>query len=129
MGAGPRRLAPRVRGLPGASFAVSAMLLGALVGALLLLHLAPVAPLVLAVALLAVVADAARRPAQRSGNRWRVALHAGPEGGVPAADPATVRNCRAGEGQRGSVWIRAGPDVVPVKDELAERLVPACIRG
>jgi uncharacterized membrane protein YoaK (UPF0700 family) len=40
--------------------AVVAMLLGALVGALLLLHLAPVAPLVLAVALLAIVAVAAR---------------------------------------------------------------------
>ncbi len=40
--------------------AVSAMLLGATVGALLLLHLAPVAPLVLAAALLAFVAIAAR---------------------------------------------------------------------
>ena len=40
--------------------AVSAMLLGALVGALLLLHLAPVAPLVLAVALLTLVVLAAR---------------------------------------------------------------------
>ena len=40
--------------------AVGAMLLGALVGALLLLHLAPVAPLVLAVVLLAPVALAAR---------------------------------------------------------------------
>jgi len=37
------------------------MLLGALVGALLLLHVAPVAPLVLALALLACVAVAARR--------------------------------------------------------------------
>jgi uncharacterized membrane protein YoaK (UPF0700 family) len=42
--------------------AVGAMLLGALVGALLLLHVAPVAPLVLALALLACVAVAARRP-------------------------------------------------------------------
>jgi uncharacterized membrane protein YoaK (UPF0700 family) len=40
--------------------AVSAMLLGALAGALLLLHLAPVAPLVLALALLAFIAVAAR---------------------------------------------------------------------
>jgi hypothetical protein len=37
------------------------MLLGALLGALLLLHLAPVAPLVLALALLAFVAVAARQ--------------------------------------------------------------------
>ena len=36
------------------------MLLGAILGALLLLHIAPVAPLVLAVALLTVVALAAR---------------------------------------------------------------------
>jgi hypothetical protein len=36
------------------------MLLGAILGALLLLHLAPVAPLVLAVALLTLVALAAR---------------------------------------------------------------------
>jgi uncharacterized membrane protein YoaK (UPF0700 family) len=41
--------------------AVGAMLLGALVGALLLLHVAPVAPLVVALALLACVAVAARR--------------------------------------------------------------------
>jgi uncharacterized membrane protein YoaK (UPF0700 family) len=41
--------------------AVDAMLLGALVGALLLFHVAPVAPLVLAVALLALVAVGARR--------------------------------------------------------------------
>jgi len=40
--------------------AVVAMLLGAILGALLLLHIAPVAPLVLAVALLALVALAAR---------------------------------------------------------------------
>jgi uncharacterized membrane protein YoaK (UPF0700 family) len=40
--------------------AVVAMLLGAILGALLLLHLAPVAPLVLALALLAFVAVAAR---------------------------------------------------------------------
>jgi uncharacterized membrane protein YoaK (UPF0700 family) len=40
--------------------AVLAMLLGAILGALLLLHLAPVAPLVLAVALLTLVAVAAR---------------------------------------------------------------------
>jgi uncharacterized membrane protein YoaK (UPF0700 family) len=40
--------------------AVVAMLLGAILGALLLLHLAPAAPLVLAVALLALVAVAAR---------------------------------------------------------------------
>ena len=40
--------------------AVLAMLLGAILGALLLLHIAPVAPLVLAVALLTVVALAAR---------------------------------------------------------------------
>jgi hypothetical protein len=37
------------------------MVLGALLGALLLLRVAPVAPLVLALALLAVVAVAARR--------------------------------------------------------------------
>jgi uncharacterized membrane protein YoaK (UPF0700 family) len=42
--------------------AVGAMLLGAFVGALLLLQLAPVAPLVLAAALLALVVVAARRP-------------------------------------------------------------------
>jgi uncharacterized membrane protein YoaK (UPF0700 family) len=41
--------------------AVGAMLLGAFAGALLLLHLAPVAPLVLAAGLLAFVAVAARR--------------------------------------------------------------------
>ena len=40
--------------------AVGAMLLGALVGALLLLHVAPVAPLALAAALLALIAVAAR---------------------------------------------------------------------
>ena len=40
--------------------AVGAMLLGAVVGALLLLHVAPVAPLVLAAVLLAFVAGAAR---------------------------------------------------------------------
>jgi uncharacterized membrane protein YoaK (UPF0700 family) len=40
--------------------AVGAMLLGALLGALLLLHLAPAAPLVLALALLTLVAVAAR---------------------------------------------------------------------
>jgi uncharacterized membrane protein YoaK (UPF0700 family) len=40
--------------------AVTAMLLGAFVGALLLIHLRPVAPLVLAAALLALVAAAAR---------------------------------------------------------------------
>ena len=40
--------------------AVGAMLIGALVGALLLLHVAPVAPLALAAALLALVAVAAR---------------------------------------------------------------------
>ena len=42
--------------------AVAAMLLGAFVGALLLIHVRPVAPLVLAVVLLAVVASAVRRP-------------------------------------------------------------------
>jgi uncharacterized membrane protein YoaK (UPF0700 family) len=41
--------------------AVAAMLMGALVGALLLIHLRPVAPLVLTTALLALVAAAARR--------------------------------------------------------------------
>ncbi len=40
--------------------AVAAMLLGAVLGALLLLHVAPVAPLVLALVLLALVAGAAR---------------------------------------------------------------------
>jgi uncharacterized membrane protein YoaK (UPF0700 family) len=53
-GAGGARTARRV-------LAVGAMLLGALVGALLLLHVAPVAPLVLALALLACVAVGARR--------------------------------------------------------------------
>jgi uncharacterized membrane protein YoaK (UPF0700 family) len=41
--------------------AVAAMLLGAFVGALLLIHLRPVAPLVLAAALLVLVAGVARR--------------------------------------------------------------------
>ncbi len=41
--------------------AVAAMLLGAVLGALLLIHLRPVAPLVLAAALLALVAGAAQR--------------------------------------------------------------------
>jgi uncharacterized membrane protein YoaK (UPF0700 family) len=47
--------------------AVVAMLLGAIFGALLLLHVAPVAPLVLGLALFALVAVAARpiRPAVR----------------------------------------------------------------
>ena len=40
--------------------AVIAMLVGAILGALLLIHLAPVAPLVLAAALLTLVALAAR---------------------------------------------------------------------
>jgi uncharacterized membrane protein YoaK (UPF0700 family) len=40
--------------------AVSAMLVGALLGALLLLHVSPVAPLVLAIALLALIVVAAR---------------------------------------------------------------------
>jgi uncharacterized membrane protein YoaK (UPF0700 family) len=53
-GGGGPRTARRV-------LAVVAMLLGALLGALLLLHLAPVAPLVLALALLAFVAVAARQ--------------------------------------------------------------------
>jgi uncharacterized membrane protein YoaK (UPF0700 family) len=52
-GAGGARTARRV-------LSVGAMLLGAILGALLLLHLAPVAPLVLAVALLTLVAVAAR---------------------------------------------------------------------
>jgi len=52
-GAGDSRTARRV-------LAVGAMLLGAIFGALLLLHLAPVAPLVLAVTLLTLVAVAAR---------------------------------------------------------------------
>jgi uncharacterized membrane protein YoaK (UPF0700 family) len=47
---------------PRRILAVAAMLVGAIVGALLLLHIAPVAPLVLAAALLALVAGAARNP-------------------------------------------------------------------
>jgi cation:H+ antiporter len=63
-----------------------------------------------------------------SGDRRRVAFHAGREGRAPGADPATVCDGRAGEAQRGTVWIRAGPDVVPVEDVFAERHVPVRAR-
>ena len=68
---------------------VTAMLLGALVGALLVLHVAPVAPLILAAAILAIVSGAAHRASRRErapiGHQARPSTDEGPEGVVAAS--------------------------------------------
>src|SRR2546423_11140508 len=105
------------------------MLLGAVLAALLLLHSPRLRHSCLPWPCSPASESPLDRQARSSGYRRRVALHAVREHGVPPADPATVGDGRAGEAQRGLVWVWAGPDVVPVEDVFAERRVPVRARG
>src|SRR6266702_4814227 len=68
---------------------------------------------------------AAGGPGGISDHRRRAALGAGRERRIPRANLARMAERRAGELQRRGMRIGAGPDVVPVEDELPEGAVPA----
>src|SRR2546423_4812533 len=105
------------------------MLLGAVLAALLLLHSPRLRHSCLPWPCSPASESPLDRQARSSGDRRRVAFHAVREHRVPPADPATVGDGRAGEAQRGLVWVWVGPDVVPIEDEFAERRVPVRARG
>src|SRR5262245_37246684 len=66
-----------------------------------------------------------RRSASRSGDRGWPALRAVEKRGLPLAHGAGVAERRAGELERGGVWIRRGSRVLPVEQVQAEAGLPA----